>query len=187
MKIAFVVGHSQKSQGAVDVNGLQEWSFHLPVAEKCVAIAVARGHEAAMFLRPNGGYTTAMAALVKEINAYQPDLVVSLHFNATPTHTVSGTEALHWPGSEGGEPLAKALAEEVSKALGTRNRGAKAQTHSHSSKPLPLYILKDTDAWASIVETHFGDVASDVAKAMAGRQSGALARAIVAGCERGAL
>lgn len=187
MKVAVVVGHSEASQGAVSVSGEQEWSWQRPLASQLVTELGARDLEARVFYRPNGGYTRSMRKLCDRINAYDPDLVVSLHFNAFPEAPgqaeVVGTMALHWPTSRQGKRWAVQLSAACARAQGTRDRGARQQAKSWSGAT--LWILALTRAPAVILETHYGDARSDHDKATATRDSGATASAL-ADCIAGA-
>jgi N-acetylmuramoyl-L-alanine amidase len=182
MRLAIVVGHSQSAQGAVAVDGVQEWAWQRVLAHQVEAAATEAGHEVQVFYRPCGGYTRSMRALTAQVNRWAPDLVVSLHFNAFPEapgqREVTGTMALHWPGSVAGRTWAVQLSAAVARAQGTRDRGARAQARSWSGAS--LWLLRSTRAPAVILETHYGDAASDHAQATAARDSWATARAIVA-------
>lgn len=186
LDVILVLGHSEDAPGALDLQGVPEWHFHRPVIEATVAELVRRGWRAAGELRSAtiAGYADKMADLTDRLNRTGALLVVELHFNAAAPGYAgqwSGTECLHWPGSRAGEAVAATLVEHVTRALGTRSRGARAQRESAGR--LPLYILRDTTMPAVILETHFGDHGPDVSKAYAARQSGALARALADGVE----
>ena len=182
MRVAIVVGHAKSRQGAVAVDGVQEWAWQYPLAEQVVALANRRGHTAKLFTRPdNGTYGRAMRTLTKQINAWRADIVISLHFNAFPEPvgmaSVNGTLALHWPTSKQGRTYAVQLSAAVARAQGTRDKGAREQARSWSGAV--LYLLRDTMAPAVILETHYGDDATDHEKATRSRDSGLTARAIV--------
>jgi N-acetylmuramoyl-L-alanine amidase len=149
MKIAVVVGHDEKNQGAYS-STLREFEhqFNTPLS----------------------------VGVVRDLNAWGPDLVVSLHFNSMGDTSFAGCCVLHWPSSVRGNLAAAAISEAVAGAVGNRNRGAIAQADSWSGAP--LYILKDTAAPAVIVESFFGSNPEDATKGGAARDSGALAAAI---------
>ena len=178
MRIAVVVGHDERNQGAYSLTlDVREWAFNVPLAACVVQDLEARGAVARIFERPAGvGYSTAMATLTSEINTWAPDLVVSLHFNSMGDTSFAGCCALHWPSSVRGNLAAAAISEAVSGAVGNRNRGAVAQADSWSGAP--LYILRDTAAPAVIVESFFGSNPDDATKGRKARDSGALAAAI---------
>lgn len=178
MRIAVVVGHDERNQGAYSLTlDVREWAFNVPLAAGVVQDLEARGAVARIFERPAGvGYSTAMATLTSEVNTWAPDLVVSLHFNSMADTSFAGCCVLHWPSSVRGNLAAAAISEAVSGAVGNRNRGAVAQADSWSGAP--LYILRDTAAPAVIVESFFGSNPEDATKGRKARDSGALATAI---------
>lgn len=177
MKLAIVIGHSRRSQGAVAVSGVQEWRWNATLAGQIQALAIQAGIDAATFERRAGPYNSTVPALARAINAWGADLVISLHFDSSTNPAAHGTSVLHWPGSKRSAGWAAALAASISRALGTRNRGAIAQGQSWSGAQ--LWILSDTRCPAVIIESHFGSNAADHTLANAGLQSGALAAAIV--------
>lgn len=185
MRVAIVVGHRQSSQGATAYDGTQEWTWCAQAAAFLGEAAMVAGHEQRVFLRPDlPGYTSAMRELTRAVNDWAPDVVLALHFNAAPAShkgQFHGTECLHWPGSEAGANVAWKVSAALSRAQGTRDRGGKGQSTSHAGAP--LYVLRDTDAPAIIIEHHFGDHAGDHDRATAARNSGASARAIIAALE----
>lgn len=172
-KIAIVVGHSQWSQGAKAVDGIQEWTWHKVLAEQLLELIGDKGR---IFFRPKGHYTKAMEQLVGEINTWHPDLVLSLHFNAMEGGTFRGTLALHWPTSTKGEAWAAAISAAVAEAQGTQDKGARSQSTSWAGAP--LYILRDTDAPAVILESHYGNNAEDHEAATTARDLGQTAEAL---------
>lgn len=175
MRLAIVVGHSARHKGAAAVDGTREYDFTRPLAARITDAAMVAGHEPRVFLR-DGGFR----AMIEEINAWGPGLIVSLHFNAMPASHAGqahGTEVLHYPGSTAGRAWAEKLAAAVSEAQGTRNRGAKAQAQASEGRGA-LLILRDTRAPAVIVELFFGDNAGDYDRGRRARDSGATARAV---------
>jgi len=178
MRIAVVVGHDERNQGAYSLTlDVAEWAFNVPLAAGIVQDLERRGAVARIFERPAGvGYSTAMAQLTSEINQWSADLVVSLHFNSMGDTSFAGCCALHWPSSVRGNMAAAAISEAVSGAVGNRNRGAIAQADSWSGAP--LYILKNTAAPAVIVESFFGSNPEDASRGRTARDSGELAAAV---------
>ncbi len=74
MKIALVIGHSEKKQGAVDPRtGITEYQFNNSIAPR-IAEQIP---EVELVYR-----TTSYSKLPKEINAGNYDLVISMHCNA---------------------------------------------------------------------------------------------------------
>ena len=191
MKLAIVRGHRKGSQGAVAADGTTEWQWAGWLGGRIMTRALELGHAAQVFERPNGSsYTRNLAELTAEVNAWRPTLVLSLHFDASPNgQPWSGSTGLYWPGEDGGKPVdrdgrtyAIQLAAACSRGIGIRDRGARGQAKSWNDAW--LFILRDTDAPAVILETHFG--LADHVRAMAaltepapGTNAGKLADAIV--------
>lgn len=185
MRLAIVIGHSPGHGGAVAVDGVTEYDHHRHTAARVMARALEVGHTCRVFTRDDGAYSTVMPRLVGEVNAWSPDLVISLHFDAaTAEHKGEwdGTSALHWPGSRAGRMYAVQLSAAVARAQGTRDRGAIARDTSWSGER--LHILSDTRVPAVILETHFGDHAGDHRRATEARDQGETARAIVGALPR---
>ena len=78
-------------------------------------------------------------------------LAIDIHFNSLSNTSVGGTEAFYGT-SETSEKIAAALSSGISKALGTRNRGAKPDTQSAVGS---LGWIRKTTMWASLVEICF--------------------------------
>lgn len=182
MRVALVVGHTAKSQGASNPNGVTEWAFNVVLAT-AIRMALGDSYDCRVFHRPTGAYKTAMAKLCKEINTWGPAIVVSLHANASPEGAhFDGAEALHYPGSAKGEAFATRLSRDVAGAIGVRDRGARAQSVSWAGEP--LYIMQSTKAPAVILETHFIDNDSDHNLAMEGLINGSLSNGIARSIKR---
>jgi N-acetylmuramoyl-L-alanine amidase len=186
MRVAIVVGHSADSQGARAVNDDTEFVWCGDLAGRLLSQLNERGIEARVFNRPTRGRLSArFAALCAEVNAYGPDLVLSLHFNAMPpehARLTRGTEVLYWRTSGRGKAWARRIGPPVAEAIGTRWRGVVPREISWAG--VPLYILRDTRAPAVILETHFGSHAGEPGQpgdhrlATEARDSGRLSAAI---------
>lgn len=176
MKIAIVIGHSASSKGAVNTDGVAEFTWNTRLAEQLEQQFEERGVECRIFRRRPGRYNTVVPALAQEVNRWGCDLVVALHFNASTDSDVAGAMALHWPGSVDGRHMADRLARAVSSAVGNQNLGKRAQAESWSGAQ--LWILSETDAPAVILEPYFGSNASDTRLARAALEAGVLADAI---------
>lgn len=178
--IAIVVGHDERSRGAVGDDGVQEWELNRGLAVRLTERLAALGlplaqqsyreggvaHKRPIFYRTPGlGYRGSMRKLTAELNAERPSLVLSLHFNASSDSRATGSEALHWPTSTAGLRWAALLSTTTAATLGLKDRGPRAQASSWAGAP--LYILRDTQAPAVILETHFGTNPTDHAAATA--------------------
>ena len=90
-KLAIVVGHSKKRQGAVAVNPINQseyfWNDHL--AEMIQSAASQSGVECSVFYRDGVGISGAYAA----VKAWRATTCIELHFNAAES-PAKGTETL---------------------------------------------------------------------------------------------
>lgn len=145
-KIAFVVGHDHKEQGAFSKHlNRTEFLYHLGVADYLPFDVYWRN--------PNiNGYKSKMQDLAKQINGKGYTAVVELHFNSA-TPTANGCEALFFGGSVIGKKWAQTFVEKTVKEYGTRNRGVLAVTND---KQRGYWFLKLIDAPAIILEPFFG-------------------------------
>ena len=180
MKIAISIGHDERSQGAFSLAlNMKEHEWNGLFGDALIPELETLGVTVRRFERPSGlGYQAAMSALTSEINAWGPDLVVELHFNAMDDSSWTGCCVLHWPSSTLGNIAAAAISEAAAEAIGNRNRGAVAQDRSWNSGRPPLYILRDTKAPSTIMETFFGSSSTDSIAADKARESGALPKAV---------
>lgn len=176
MRVAVVIGHDERSQGARAVDGVQEYTWQRILAEGLSVELHLRGIDAPVYHRASGlGYAASMGKLVRELNTDNPALVLSLHFNAFDGPAkLHGTMGLHWPGSRMGQRWARLLSSACARAQGTTDRGPRAQAVSWAGAP--LYLLRNTRAPAVILETHYGDHDDDHRLATTARDRGTTAR-----------
>lgn len=109
----------------------------------------------------------SLAYRVNKANSYNSQLHLCFHANATDTHTAVGCEVEY--ASDSGKVYADRVSEDISEALGLKNRGAKLQGD--------LYVLKYTRMPAILIEPFFCDNKEDCNKYNAEK----LATAIVKG------
>lgn len=150
-KIVVNIGHGHIDRGAISVGNESEWTYNSKVSDKLVPKLKKAGYHVDVVSQ-----TTSYSALPSMINAKDPDIILSLHFNAASA-SAHGTEMLHHEGSHNGERLAKNLQKEVLKALGTRDRGVKGRVKGDRGSSL----LRNTAAPAVILEPFFGTNTSD--------------------------
>ena len=165
MRINVNGGHTRRAPGASGY--LDELAEDRLVKDALVAELRARGHEVSDSTTDEATVSADLREQCRRANASGAEVAVSVHFNACPGGT--GTEVWHYAGSSA-QGLAADMSARVAKALGLRDRGAKATTQ--------LYWLRHTDMPAVLVEVCFVDSAGD---AEAYRRVGpaAVARAIV--------
>lgn len=154
--VAVVIGHHPDAPGAVmDVGdeSVSEYEFWKPFARELVLTIRQRGVEAVVVERPNHDPDQALADRVSGTGA---DLAIELHFNSA-SRTAWGTEMIHYPGSVDGNRLARTLQENVTSALGTKDRGL-------LQRRWPFVEL--TTMPAVICEPFFGSNESDAARGL---------------------
>lgn len=95
--------------------------------------------------------------LPSRINALNPDVILSLHFNAY-NGQATGTETLYWNTSKRGKALASEVQARMVDVLGLANRGIKPKFKGDRGAAL----LRDTKAPCLILEPFFGDNPDDL-------------------------
>lgn len=148
MKIALVVGHSKLSQGAANINqNITEWKYNKQLAED---IGNKLKHNWCIIYRDDvkNGYNK----LPSKVNAWDPDIVLSLHCNAFNGKT-KGHEVLYWNTSKKGLELATRLNKAIHRCLDTNDRGVKPKYDGDRG----ALILKSTKAPCVILEPFFID------------------------------
>ena len=157
--VAVCVGHSRSGdRGAVNVEGVSEWSFNQPLAKRVCELIEQAGHSTVLVDRYEGtSYSSAMLWLAKRLKELKVDVALELHFNsAGPVAT--GFEFLHWFCSPKGLQLAEELNLNFAKRFpNQKNRGLK-QINSADRGGL---FLRKTHCPAVICEPFFGSNARD--------------------------
>jgi len=124
MKIALVIGHNGKRQGAYGSKGISEWQFNSVLIEEILnqvntkACIKVFKRSAAL-----SGYTKEMIALHKELDEWGSDITISFHFNAALNENVNGNEVLYM--STGGKRVAEIFNVKFSEYLPNNKRGVK--------------------------------------------------------------
>ncbi len=150
---ALVIGHKKSSPGAVNPRtGLSEFIFNddlsRRIEEKVHGVEVQRV------------YRRTYQELPKDINALNPDFIVSLHCNAF-NGQASGTEVLYYHRSQKGRAIGEVLLRHLVDHLGLPNRGLKPCTAEDRGG----YLLRYTKAPCVIAEPFFIDNDQDLARA----------------------
>ncbi len=167
MRVALVVGHSQKSKGAANKNyEVNEFDFNRALAHDIEHNFAEYNlvDEIVVIYRE-----TNYLNLPFEINEYEPDFVISLHCNAYNTQA-SGCEMLYYYKSEVGKELARVFYNGLVNLLGNKDRGLKAR----SVEDRGGYLLRYTQAPCIIAEPFFIDNDSDFLNAKEKFESGEL-------------
>ena len=157
MKVAVVVGHNSKAPGASAKSPLSisEFKYYNKIADKMVSLS-GGGITCKRFNRvKTGGYGSEIRKVYAQVDAYNPDISIELHFNAAGP-TATGTETLS-SGSSGSLALSKALQDAQLKHLGLTNRGVKVKSRGDRGG-LSLHIGR---APAALIEPFFGSNTKD--------------------------
>jgi N-acetylmuramoyl-L-alanine amidase len=151
---ALVIGHQEDSPGAVNKNSnISEFEFNsrlAPLIEKKVKKAKVQ-----LVSR------RSLDTLPGDINALDPDFIVSLHCNAFDS-IASGTEVLYCYKSKKGKEVAETLLMRLVEHMALRNRGIVPRREGE----LGYKVLCETKAPAVIAEPFFISSDDDLAKAM---------------------
>jgi len=130
LKVALVVGHRENKQGAVGAAGMSEWKFYDALAKDIkLRFSFADDVSIKIFYRKvrGSGYNERMTELHKRIDEWGANISISLHFNSTNRHTVTGHEVLYCSSSKTSARLAESLNNSFSAFLPNRDRGSKAR------------------------------------------------------------
>lgn len=118
-RIAIIVGHRQKSQGAYSPHLEQtEFQFNKLVAEQLKDIAD-------IHYRPDTPFTSESykrLQVLKSINSKRYDLVIELHFNAFHDENAHGCTALHYITNSRTKKLARRFVYLVNRDFKVRKR-----------------------------------------------------------------
>ena len=155
-KIAIIVGHNLKSQGAQSIEPINrsEFDFNSEVAALMVEKSSSYDFDLKIFNRQNrGSYSKEIKEVYKKVDDWNADYSIELHFNSA-VFTVSGSEVLT-SGSPNSEHFATLVQNEFVKLFnrtGTSNRGVKVRKKGSRG----YLSLVSGKAPAIIVEPFFG-------------------------------
>jgi N-acetylmuramoyl-L-alanine amidase len=175
MKIFINPGHDVNyDSGAVNPNsGMREADVAASVGAKVAQYLIDAGCEVKVLQSDNLCHDSDhdLPCVVDEANAWNPDVIVSLHCNAV-NGQARGTEVEVYPDDDKGARLACCIQLQIVDSLGTVDRGIKDRPN--------LAVLRATNAPAVLVEMAFIDNDND-ADMLASRQddfAAAIARGI---------
>lgn len=154
--VALIVGHSQKSQGASNANGMTEWAFNHVLANLVANRLMTSG-----MVKPVLIHRDTYSGLPDKVNKTGSDIAVSFHANAFNTEA-TGSEVLYWHTSKDGRRLADIMQFAATDALGLTDRGIKTRRMNGRG----AYILHETAMPCVIVEPFFIDNSADLKVAM---------------------
>lgn len=147
-KVIFIdAGHGGSNSGAIGVTGLYEKVVNLDVALRLAAKLRQAG--AVVVMARETDITLSLNERVAKAERSGAHVFVSIHTNAHPNRSVSGTETYYYRGRPGDVEsyyLAAHLQTELVKALGLRDIGVK-----HGN----LHVIRETTMPAALVELAF--------------------------------
>lgn len=158
-KIAIVVGHNAKAQGATRVtDGRTEFDWNSELA------SLIQEHDpmnVRVFTRKRGGgYSQEIDRVYAEVDSWGADVSIELHFNSSGFPSVHGGETLS-SGTQKSLLLANTVREAAQAALGTKDRGVKVRgRHERGGRS-----LWQGRAPAIITEPYFGSNREDCHRA----------------------
>lgn len=159
-------GHNSIVPGANKY--LNEVTEDRTVKDKVISYLRAAGHTAYDCTDDSGTTQSAnLSNIVRKCNSHSVDLDISIHLNAGGG---TGTEVWYYTGDGTGKSKAAAVSAAVAKALGIKNRGPKPSSD--------LYVLRNTEATAILVECCFVDSQTDAAAWNADKCARAIVEAV---------
>lgn len=151
-------GHSLVARGAASL--IDEVVEDRKVKNRVIELLKKEGHTV-YDCTDDTGTTQAenLANIVKKCNAHKVDLDVSIHFNACVNDLqgngkTTGTEVHIYSENGGALSYAQRIVNNISNALGLKNRGIWTSPQ--------LYVLKNTNSPALLIECCFVDDKDDV-------------------------
>jgi hypothetical protein len=179
-KIYTGAGHGGKDSGAVG-NGRNEKDLNLEVTLELNNLLRQAGHEVQTYRENDTDYGLTkdqrIDNFVKKSNAFKADYCCDVHFNASGNGT--GVEVYHSvlsPNGSKGKNAAIKICQNISSALGIKNRGEKLKLLANGKDHFG--IVRDTIASANLIECAFIDNASDMSKYNARKFARAIAQGI---------
>ena len=153
MKVFISAGHGGSDPGAV-ANNTKEKDLNLSIALACRDELVRHGVEVKMSRTKDEN--DPLSEEIRECNAFDPDLAVSIHNNAGGG---DGAEVFYHYGGGKSKALAENILTEIVK-VGQNSRGAKVRKNANGKDYYGF--IRETSAPAVIVECAFVDNAKDL-------------------------
>ncbi|MEO1108253.1 MAG: N-acetylmuramoyl-L-alanine amidase [Pseudomonadota bacterium] len=125
MKIAIVVGHNARAQGAVRITDGQpefQWNSHLAELIQDIDPACVK----VFFRVRGGGYSREIDRVYKEVDTWGADCSIELHFNGSPDPRAEGCLTLT-SGTVGSRALAKEVHNRMLAVMGNEDDGIRAR------------------------------------------------------------
>lgn len=176
MKLAIVVGHNARQQGAVRPDtGESEFSWNSDLAKMILEEARAYPSlEVKVFKRTyGGGYRKEIERVYGQVDAWGADYSCELHFNSHVDPNATGSEVLT-SGSRRSVKFANALQREFLDLLNLKDRGLKVRNKGRGG-----FSLIAGRAAAVLIEPFFASSRNGQRATDTPREKRALARAIL--------
>ena len=182
-KLAIVVGHNQRSQGAVRGDtGESEFVYNSKMAKYMEEIADEYDLDLKTFFRTaGGGYGAEIRRVYAQVDAWGADASIELHFNSAGDPSASGTETLS-SGTTKSTILAQEVQMEMVESLGLRNRGIIVR--NERTKGRGYESLVTGKAPAILTEPFFGSGTKDRAASDSDFERQKIAEAILEGAAK---
>lgn len=130
-KCAIDSGHSKVTSGKRNFDGtLLEYEFNMDVSKRIQKHLSRHGVESKIFQVENTNQKVELNERIRQINLYNPDIVVSIHANAygTDWNNANGWEIYYYASSLKGIKLAQFIHSESIPYLGLTDRRIKSTT-----------------------------------------------------------
>ncbi len=157
MRVALIPGHDKFYKRGAVAFGISEnefWNDFINDLKFLMAGECIDNVDIQVFHRPNQkihGYKGSMRILHKEIDEWNADLDIELHFNASKS-PAKGYETLYCLGSSGGFKYANMIDKHFDKHLPTRDRGVKPIRRGDRG----WYGIKIGKSYSILTEAFFG-------------------------------
>lgn len=161
LRVAIVVGHNSRNKGAYVGGSINqfEFDFNNAVADEMARLAWS-GLTLKRFNRVfTGSYTSEIRNVYAQVNAWNPEFILELHFNGY-NGKVGYSFMLHHQNSKLSQTCAKRINDIFVKATGFDDKGSKALSPSDRG----YLSVASAKAPAVLTEPFFGDFAAHVAK-----------------------
>jgi N-acetylmuramoyl-L-alanine amidase len=129
--VGICVGHSRiGDKGAVGLSGTSEWNYNKQVAELLSIELRKRNVKSVVFSSYQGkGYGSAMAWIATQLNVFNVDFAVELHFNSADSLLANGYEFLYWHKSRRSKQICETFQKVFNKRYpNNTDRGTKGLT-----------------------------------------------------------
>lgn len=175
-------GHGGLDNGA-NVGKVKEDELNLKICEALKLELEARGAIVYMtreddqdMTKRNHNYSKQddMYLRVRQIDAYKPDYLLSIHLNSSPSGSAWGSQVFYYNRSENGQMLAKDIHDSMKEITGTKKKISGAD----------FYVLRATKTLGVLIECGFISNANERGQLKNTRYHEKLAKSITNGLEK---